>query len=183
MGRNEEMSKFSFCSRILLTSHSTFCPFYLWIRFQMAPRLMELKALMSGIFLFFFLSYGFEFFNRKCTNVTCHRVKRLESWLYMQCNFNVQYKFLGVDKKMMRLCVWGQMCEQRLVCLLQTSWQPFGQKEHFQSVALNHLTLKKTSHVIGIPLSFLLFAMHVRMYVVFNMLKCPCWSVVSNLEK
>ena len=95
MGRNEEMSKFSFCSRILLTSHSTFCPFYLWIRFQMAPCLMELKALMSGIFLFFFLSYGFEFFNRKCTIVTYYNVKRLVSWLYMQCNFNIQYKLMG----------------------------------------------------------------------------------------
>ena len=69
------------------------------------------------------------------------------------------------------------MCEQRLVCLLQTSWQPFGQKEHFQSVAKNHLTLKKKTKrltLLCIPLSFLLFAMHVRLYIVFNMLKCPC---------
>ena len=48
------------------------------------------------------------------------------------------------------------MCEQRVVCLLQTSWQPFGQKEHFQSVAKNHLPQKKnqTSHIIVHPTFF-----------------------------
>ena len=40
------------------------------------------------------------------------------------------------------------------VCLLQTSWQPFEQKEHFQSVAKNNLTLKKTFHIIVHPTFF-----------------------------
>lgn len=78
-----------------------------------------------------------------------------------------------VYKKIMRLCKSGQVFEQRFVCLLQTSRRPFGQQEHFQGVAKNRESLKNRVMSLCIPLSFLLFAMQVRMHVVLKILKCP----------